>query len=1042
MQLGDGTTDGSIAATSAITNNATLRFNLLGNQTASMDIGGTGVLTKSGAGTLTLTGTNAYTGATTINAGTLAFDSTAALGATASVSIGDTATLAYTGGTATFDRDLTVSSGTGFLRNSGGGTLTLSGTLTKNATTLTFAQGLFAVTGTIVGASAQSDLVVDAATVTLSGANTYNGPTILRNGAVLTAAVAGALPTATRSALSLDATGTGSSTLVLGADQVVASLSGAASSAVTLGAHALTVGTGSGTTSFAGVLAGTGGRLVKDGASALTLTGVNTYTGTTTVSGGTLTLNAAGGAALANTSAVAIGSGATVALGAAQQINSAATVSLTGGTLALHGFNQTLGTLELGANSTLDLSGAAELVFADSSALTWSAATLSVVNFTTTTNSLRFGTTSGGLSADQLARFRFVAFGNSTARIEADGSLAPTSINVANVGGTDVVLATPITGTTTVTQSGTGTTTLTAPASTPNTSTGLALVTQGTLVIGNAAGGNWAGDVTVSGTGILKGRGDIGGAVLVDAGGTYSPGTSPAIQHVATLTVNPSGFLVIELDGASAGNGDHFHDQVVSAGAVNLTGDTLTGATIFTGATGYTPALGAGHTIITGSAITGTFGDHTFNPADNAAGISFLPAYSATALTLFAVPANYGTALANLTANQTQVGQALESLRPEFVDQRVTLDATGVLFNRLIRLDAAGLLAAYNELNPEKFSALSAASFQGASVVNSALRQRSAELRLHGPASVSLNGVARAAPAAAYVTETVIEDGVSYQIAKANAQGRLGYFASATGAFSDVEAAPDRLGYQARAGAASCGFDYALNAHHTIGLVVSQYSSDAEFAAEGGSAQTSSQRLGVFYDYQRDGFYLNASVSGGVSAYETDRQLGFLSETARGETEGTSVGGQIAVGYDFKVGNYVFEPRASVSYDHTWINGFSETGSAGALRVGGQQADSVVTAGGLHVTRPFSWQGIGWIPEVSFGVSRQHYNPNRISAQLVAGGAAMTVKPQAGGSEYINPGVSLTALLPQDWSVRLSYDAVLNTQSADHRFNLNVSTGF
>ena len=559
-------------------------------------------------------------------------------------------------------------------------------------------------------------------------------------------------------------------------------------------------------------------------------------------------------------------------------------------------------------------------------------------------------------------------------------------------------------------------------------------------MIGNATGGNWHGNVTVSGTGTLKGRGDIDGAIIVNAGGTYSPGNSPAIQHIGSLTVNSGSFVTIELDGASAGTGSGFHDQIVSAGAVTLNGGILTGQTSFAGSTGYVPTIGAFHSVITGSAVTGKFAAYDFSA--NPAGLSFLPEYTATAVNLYAVPSNYSTAVAGLNANQTQVGNALQSLRPEFVDQRGTLDATGVLFNRLIRLEASGLLAAYNELNPEKFSALSATTLQSASVLNDTLRQRSGELRRQGPASVSLNGVARAAPAETYQTQTVIADGVQYQIASARPQSRLGYFANAAGAFADVEAAPGRVGYSSQAGSASCGFDYALNEHHTVGLVVGQYYSDAAFASKGGSAQTSSQRLGVFYDYQRDGFYLNTSVSAGVAAYETQRQLGFLGETARGETEGTSVGGQVALGYDFKIGNYILGPNASVAYDRAQIHGFSETGSAGGLNVGAQRADAVVTNWGVHVSRPFTWQRIGWIPAASFALSRQHYNPNRIDARLAAGGQTMTVSPLAAGREYINPGVSLTALLAQGWSVRLGYDATLNQDFAEHRINLSINAGF
>ncbi|RYD23899.1 MAG: hypothetical protein EOP88_02375 [Verrucomicrobiaceae bacterium] len=74
LQLGDGTTDGTIATTSGVTNNAALVYNWVGSASATYVISGTGTLTKDGAGTLTLGGTNTYTGATTINAGKIVVD--------------------------------------------------------------------------------------------------------------------------------------------------------------------------------------------------------------------------------------------------------------------------------------------------------------------------------------------------------------------------------------------------------------------------------------------------------------------------------------------------------------------------------------------------------------------------------------------------------------------------------------------------------------------------------------------------------------------------------------------------------------------------------------------------------------------------------------------------------------------------------------------------------------------------------------------------------------------------------------------------------
>ena len=73
LQLGNGTSgnDGSLTATSGITDNSVLAYNLFGSQTASYNIGGSGSLTKAGTGTLILTNADTYTGPTTVSAGTL-----------------------------------------------------------------------------------------------------------------------------------------------------------------------------------------------------------------------------------------------------------------------------------------------------------------------------------------------------------------------------------------------------------------------------------------------------------------------------------------------------------------------------------------------------------------------------------------------------------------------------------------------------------------------------------------------------------------------------------------------------------------------------------------------------------------------------------------------------------------------------------------------------------------------------------------------------------------------------------------------------------
>ncbi|MEI6604022.1 MAG: autotransporter-associated beta strand repeat-containing protein, partial [Verrucomicrobiota bacterium] len=78
LQVGDGGTTGSLGS-GTVTNNATLLLNRSDNATLANNIQGTGGLTKTGAGTTTLTGLNFYSGATQISNGTLKMTSNAAL---------------------------------------------------------------------------------------------------------------------------------------------------------------------------------------------------------------------------------------------------------------------------------------------------------------------------------------------------------------------------------------------------------------------------------------------------------------------------------------------------------------------------------------------------------------------------------------------------------------------------------------------------------------------------------------------------------------------------------------------------------------------------------------------------------------------------------------------------------------------------------------------------------------------------------------------------------------------------------------------------
>src|SRR5208282_414569 len=112
-----------------------------------------GSLTKSGPGTLTLTGSNSYTGGTTISAGGLAFSSTSAVPGTGAVTIGTSGALLAT---AAYNANAPVS---GWLSNGTNDTETVALSSTSSGLSL----------GAIGSATYGGTLTTPAATVYLGG---------------------------------------------------------------------------------------------------------------------------------------------------------------------------------------------------------------------------------------------------------------------------------------------------------------------------------------------------------------------------------------------------------------------------------------------------------------------------------------------------------------------------------------------------------------------------------------------------------------------------------------------------------------------------------------------------------------------------------------------------------------------------------------------------------------------------------------------------------------------------------------------------------
>jgi autotransporter-associated beta strand protein len=356
--------------------------------TISTIVAGSTNWSKTGAGTLTLSGANTYTSATAISAGMLRITNNTSLGTVAGgVTQSGSSALEIDGTSAAVTvgaEALSINGGgisnTGALRNIAGaniygGTVTMAaqsrinsdaGTLTLNNATASVTGAFTLVVGGAGNITISTPMTIGtggvskdgAGNLTLSGANTFSGVTTvnagtLTLGAAAPSGAAGTLGNATSAVVLGNTTGAeNASLLTSGAFTIARAVnvragntgsitiggSGANASvysgAVTLNKAANFTAIASGSSTFSGVVSGAG-TLTKTGAGLVVLSGANTFTGAVTVSAGSLRLS----------NAAALGTNAAVGMTAA-----GTTLELQGGITVASGK-----TLTMNSNTTGDL---------------------------------------------------------------------------------------------------------------------------------------------------------------------------------------------------------------------------------------------------------------------------------------------------------------------------------------------------------------------------------------------------------------------------------------------------------------------------------------------------------------------------------------------------------------------------------------------------------------------------------------------------------------------------------------------------------------
>ena len=520
------------------------------------------------------------------------------------------------------------------------------------------------------------------------------------------------------------------------------------------------------------------------------------------------------------------------------------------------------------------------------------------------------------------------------------------TVTVNNAAG--LVINGVIDGTIGLTKDGGGALTLTAT----NTYTGLTTVAAGALEIDGSITGN----ALVSG-GILRGDGNIGGNVVnnarVNPGQAVGPGT---LSVAGDYTQSILGTLGIRLGSTVS------YDRLAMGGAANLNG-----ALTLSYLNGFNAVPGDVFTIMTTvNGVSGRFSSF-FDPHATGTLLTLQVVYQPNDVLLEFVQGSFTTVTPNDSCfrNERAVAGALDKL--------AAAQPANDLILQLDTVPVAKLLGKLSLLSPEDLTVIFPAGLVVSQVQVGNIERRLEEIR-QGATGFSDSGYAVTDSRSRQSDDdknVVVDHKQVVAVPVVGTDKRWGTFIAGTGEFGDIKGTCAARGSSFTTAGVTVGTDLRLTNQFVLGAAIG-YANTSSDLSHGGDLNIDSAKASLYGTFYAQGFYMNGIVGGGYGSFDTKRRT--VGGIARGETDGTDFNTLFGTGYDFHVGKFTFGPVASIQYSTIGIDGFSESGALGALRINSRSQDSLKSATGLKASYATKIGRIIFTPQVRAQWQHEYLN--------------------------------------------------------------------
>jgi outer membrane autotransporter protein len=230
------------------------------------------------------------------------------------------------------------------------------------------------------------------------------------------------------------------------------------------------------------------------------------------------------------------------------------------------------------------------------------------------------------------------------------------------------------------------------------------------------------------------------------------------------------------------------------------------------------------------------------------------------------------------------------------------------------------------------------------------------------------------------------------------------------------------------------GADYRWNEHFVTGLYAGYDYSNIKYSGSS-NMRGNSVNFGTYASYAKDGYYADAVIGGGYTAYQTKRSIQFstIDRTASADPNSAQFTAGLNLGKDFEIQKFTFGPIAGAQFTAANIGSFTETGAESLdLSLAQQNANSLRSTLGGRMA--YTWnlnKKIALIPEVRMFWQHEFLNnPRTMSASLDGGnGPSFDYQTTAPYRNSVFSGVGATAQFGENLSGSIFYNVNFGSET-------------